>query len=54
MDLRLLRGESVDALSRDLNYQIYRLEQWPENYLLSPYHSPSKPPGEHDGFRSPE
>ena len=26
--LRLLRGESVDALSRELSIEIYRLEQW--------------------------
>jgi predicted nucleic acid-binding Zn-ribbon protein len=28
--LRLLRGESVDALSRELGIEIYRLEQWHE------------------------
>jgi transposase len=31
--LRLLRGESVDALSRELSIEIYRLEQWRENAL---------------------
>jgi hypothetical protein len=31
--LRLLRGESVDALSRELSNEIYRLEQWREKAL---------------------
>ena len=31
--LRLLRGESVDALSRELSVEIYRLEQWRERAL---------------------
>jgi transposase-like protein len=31
--LRLFRGESVDALSRELSIEIYRLEQWRENAL---------------------
>ncbi|SDE58962.1 Transposase, partial [Desulfuromonas thiophila] len=31
--LRLLRGESVDALSRELSLEIYRLEQWREKAL---------------------
>jgi transposase len=31
--LRMLRGESVDALSRELNVEIYRLEQWREKAL---------------------
>jgi len=31
--LRLLRGESVDALSRELGVEIYRLEQWRERAL---------------------
>lgn len=31
--MRLLLGESVDALSRELNIEIYRLEQWRENAL---------------------
>ncbi len=31
--LRMLRGESVDALSRVLNIEIYRLEQWREKAL---------------------
>ena len=31
--LRMLRGESVDALSRELSIEIYRLEQWREKAL---------------------
>lgn len=31
--LRLLRGESLDALSRELGVEIYRLEQWRERAL---------------------
>jgi len=31
--LRLLRGESVDGLSRELSIEIYRLEQWREKAL---------------------
>jgi transposase len=31
--LRMLRGESVDALSREFNIEIYRLEQWREKAL---------------------
>ena len=31
--LRLLRGEPVDALSRELGIEIYRLEQWREKAL---------------------
>jgi transposase len=31
--LRMLRGESVDALSRELAVEIYRLEQWRERAL---------------------
>jgi transposase-like protein len=31
--LRLLRGESVDALSRELGVEIYRLEKWREKAL---------------------
>jgi len=31
--LRILRGESVDALSRELNIEIYRLEEWREKAL---------------------
>ena len=31
--LRLLRGESVDDLSRELGIEIYRLEQWREKAL---------------------
>ncbi len=26
--LRILRGESMDALSRELGVELYRLEQW--------------------------
>jgi len=31
--LRLLRGESAEALSRELGVEIYRLEQWREQAL---------------------
>ncbi|NTV15307.1 MAG: IS3 family transposase [Desulfobulbaceae bacterium] len=31
--LRMLRGESVDAMSRELSIEIYRLEQWREKVL---------------------
>jgi transposase len=31
--LRLLRGEAVDALSRELGVEIYRLEKWREKAL---------------------
>ena len=31
--LRLLRGELVDALSRELNIEIFRLELWREKVL---------------------
>lgn len=31
--LRLLRGESVDLLSRELGVEIYRLEEWREKAL---------------------
>jgi len=31
--LRLLRGESVDALSREVGVEIYRLERWREKAL---------------------
>jgi len=31
--LRMLRGESVEALSRELSVEIYRLEQWREKAL---------------------
>ncbi len=31
--LRLLRGEPVEALSRELGVEIYRLEAWRENAL---------------------
>lgn len=33
VSLRLLRGESVDALSRELGVEIYRLEQWRDKAL---------------------
>ena len=32
--LRLLRGESVNALSRELGVEIYRLEQWRGKALI--------------------
>ena len=32
--LRLLRGEPVEALSRELGVEIYRLEQWREKALV--------------------
>jgi transposase len=31
--LRLLRGESLDGLSRELGVEIYRLEEWRESAL---------------------
>ena len=31
--LRLLRGESLDALSREMGVEIYRLEEWRERAL---------------------
>ncbi len=31
--MRLLRGESLDALSRELGVEIYRLEEWRERAL---------------------
>jgi transposase len=31
--LRILRGESIDALSRELGVEIYRLERWREDAL---------------------
>jgi len=31
--LRLLRGESIDALSREFGVEIYRLEHWRERAL---------------------
>jgi transposase len=31
--LRLLRGEPLDALSRELGVEVYRLEQWREKAL---------------------
>lgn len=33
--LRILRGESMDALSRELGVEIYRLEQWRDRALGS-------------------
>lgn len=32
---RLLRGESIDALSRELGVEIYRLEQWRSRALAA-------------------
>jgi transposase len=32
--LRMLRGESLEGLSRELGVEIYRLEQWREKALL--------------------
>ena len=32
--LRMLRGESVEALSRELGIEIYRLEKWRDKGLL--------------------
>jgi len=32
--LRLLRGEPVEALSRELGVEIYRLEEWKQKALL--------------------
>ncbi len=32
--LRLLRGESLDALSREVSVEIYRLEEWRERALV--------------------
>ena len=31
--LRLMRGESIDALSRELGIEIYRLEEWHQKAL---------------------
>lgn len=31
--LRMLRGESMDALSRELGVELYRLEQWRDRAL---------------------
>ncbi len=31
--LRLLRGESVEALSRELGVEVYRLEEWRQRAL---------------------
>ena len=31
--LRLLRGESLDAMSREVGVEIYRLEEWQERAL---------------------
>ena len=31
--LRLLRGESLDAMSREVGVEIYRLEEWKERAL---------------------
>jgi transposase len=32
--LRLMRGEPIDALSRELGIEIYRLEEWRQKALL--------------------
>jgi transposase-like protein len=32
--LRILRGESMEALSRELGVELYRLEQWRDRALL--------------------
>ena len=32
--LRILRGESLDALSRELGVETYRLEEWRDQALL--------------------
>lgn len=32
--LRMLRGESLDALSRELGVEIYRLEKWRDKALM--------------------
>lgn len=32
--IRMLRGEPVDALSRELGVEVYRLEEWREKALL--------------------
>jgi len=32
--LRVLRGESLDALSREFGVEIYRLEEWRERALV--------------------
>ena len=32
--LRLLRGESLDAVSREVGVEVYRLEQWRDKALL--------------------
>jgi hypothetical protein len=33
--LRLLRGESLDAVSREIGVEIYRLEQWRNQALTA-------------------
>ena len=33
MSLRLLRGEPIDVLSRELSVEIYRLERWRDRAL---------------------
>jgi len=33
--LRLLRGESLDALSREVGVEVYRLEKWREKSLVA-------------------
>jgi len=32
--IRMLRGEPIDALSRELGVEVYRLEEWREKALL--------------------
>ena len=44
--LRLLRGESVEALSRELSIEIYRLEQWREKALSGIDASMKERPGD--------
>lgn len=35
--LRLLRGEPVDAVSREVSVPIYKLEQWREHASIAPW-----------------
>jgi hypothetical protein len=32
--MRMLRGEPIDALSRELGVEVYRLEEWREKALI--------------------
>jgi len=43
--LRLLRGESLDALSRELGVDPYRLEEWRDINSLSGSPAPGEPGG---------